>query len=117
MSAVDGMWALVEQLGHRQLAGQLSEVEVAGQKMLRVDIPTDPPRTIMCAGASLYGITPITEEDARKRNTPWQPAEITTGGAFDGYIDHDDTCNDCGHFIDLHDDEGTCGAADCECTG
>lgn len=32
-------WAIVELMGHRRLAGWVSEVEIAGAPMLRLDVP------------------------------------------------------------------------------
>ena len=37
--AVPGGWAIVELMGHRQTAGRITEVELGGAKMLRVDTP------------------------------------------------------------------------------
>lgn len=74
---IEGTWAVVEMLGHRQLIGQLSEITVAGAQMLRVDIPSDPPRQVIVAAGSLYAITPIDEQDARARFA--RPAELTVG--------------------------------------
>lgn len=96
MSAVAGMWAIVEQLGHRRLVGQLSEVDVAGAPMLRIDIPTDPPTFRLASSASLYGIIPITEEEARQHHTPTAPLMLRSGehASFDEYIDDDDDDDD-----------------------
>lgn len=35
-------WAIVELMGHRQIAGRVSETTLAGAPMLRIDIPVDP---------------------------------------------------------------------------
>lgn len=32
-------WAILELMGHRRLAGYVSECEVAGTKLLRIDVP------------------------------------------------------------------------------
>lgn len=32
-------WAVLELMGHRQLVGYLQEVEIAGGKMFRIDVP------------------------------------------------------------------------------
>jgi hypothetical protein len=32
-------WAILELMGHRRLAGRVSEIEIAGAKMLRLDVP------------------------------------------------------------------------------
>lgn len=83
---IEGAWAMVEMLGHRQIIGQLSEVTVAGAPMLRVDVPSEPPRTTLIAPASLYAITPISEEQARASASPRR--ELLA--SLNGYVDDDD---------------------------
>lgn len=64
--AFDG-WAIVELMGHRIRAGRVREVEIAGGKMIRVDIPTDGGDvTEFYATAALYSLRPCTEEIARR---------------------------------------------------
>jgi hypothetical protein len=58
-------WVILELLGHRRLAGYLTEVQIAGAGFLRIDIPCDPPVTQYAAPASVYAITPTTEDIAR----------------------------------------------------
>jgi hypothetical protein len=59
-------WAIVELMGHRQRAGLVREVEIAGGKMLRVDIPTEDGDVTEFYGASaLYSLRPCSEEIAR----------------------------------------------------
>lgn len=56
-------YALLELMGHRQLAGFVREVEVAGHAMLRVDVPEiggDPKYSTFVSPASLYCLTPVT---------------------------------------------------------
>jgi len=62
-------WCLVELMGHRTRAGRVSEVEIAGSKFLRVDIPTDDGQyvTEFYGGSSIYAITPGSEELIRYR--------------------------------------------------
>jgi hypothetical protein len=57
-------YAVVELMGHRVRAGLVTEVEMFGTKMLRLDIPGKD-RFEFYSGAALYGITPCTEEQAR----------------------------------------------------
>lgn len=67
-------WAILELMGHRRLAGYVSEVELAGAGMLRLDIPAtvgDGPNeniatTQFYSPSSLYCLTPTTEEVARR---------------------------------------------------
>lgn len=63
-------WAVIELMGHRRLAGYVTEVEIAGKGMLRLDIPVTGPEerlaTQFYSPQSLYCITPTTEETARQ---------------------------------------------------
>lgn len=76
--AVEG-WAIVELLGHKTLAGRVSEQPIAGASLLRIDVPETPEDTrwsqVYAATAaytklvgvgSIYAITPCTEEVARR---------------------------------------------------
>lgn len=59
-------WAIVEVLGHRTRPGYVQEVEIAGGKMLRVDIPTpDGEVTEFYSSASIYSLRPCSEQIAR----------------------------------------------------
>lgn len=62
-------FAIVELMGRNVVAGYVSEQVIAGAALLRVDVPaTDrqPAYTKFFGGASIYGITPTTEEIARR---------------------------------------------------
>jgi hypothetical protein len=66
-------WAVVEMLGHRVIAGFVSEVEIAGAGFLRVDLWSEegmPRATQFVAPGSVYAITPTTEEAVRERMRP-----------------------------------------------
>jgi hypothetical protein len=67
-------WVILELMGHRRLAGYLSEQEIAGEGFLRLDIPTDATTlealqerraTQFYRPAAVYCITPCTEVTAR----------------------------------------------------
>lgn len=74
-------WAIVELMGHRRLAGYVTEVEAFGAKLLRLDVaaglvgdvpdelqgtpPTDVAATQFYSSAALYCLTPTTERIAR----------------------------------------------------
>lgn len=73
MTAAYEGWAIVEIMGHRRIAGRVSEVEMYGTRMLRVDVPAggDDPAgvdyvTQFYSGSAIYCVTPATEETARK---------------------------------------------------
>jgi hypothetical protein len=76
-------WGIVEMLGHKQLAGQISEQILAGAALVRVDVPetlhrrdvtgfggatveAKPAYTKFIGVGSIYCITPTDEETARK---------------------------------------------------
>jgi hypothetical protein len=69
-------WAIVELMGHRRLAGIVSQAEQYGVAMLRLDVPEvdgGQAATQFYGGTSIYCITPTTEEAARlvaRRNVP-----------------------------------------------
>ena len=67
-------WAVLELLGHRSRPGFVCEVEMAGTKMLRVDIPIskddagqDVILTEYYSGGAVYSLRPCTEEVAREQ--------------------------------------------------
>lgn len=66
-------WAIVEVLGRKQFAGHVSEQVVAGQALLRVDVPettvgneTIPAFTKFVGPGSIYMLTPTDEATARR---------------------------------------------------
>ncbi len=61
-------WAVLELMGHRRLAGRMTEQEIAGVKFLRLDIPEsegNSATTQFYSPAAVYAITPTTEAVAR----------------------------------------------------
>lgn len=85
-------WAVLELMGHRRLAGYVSEQQVFGVTMLRIDIPGEPEMTQMYAPGAVYCLTPTSEQTARRvatmgRPTPVRPWELP---AFedDEFYDH-----------------------------
>lgn len=69
-------WAIVELMGHRKLAGNVTEVTIAGAAMLRLDVPSDPPVTQFYGGSAIYCITPTTEELARRIAANSRPTPV-----------------------------------------
>lgn len=72
-------WAIVEMLGHKKLAGFVTEQSIAGAALIRVDVPATPedtrfnttyPATAeyskLIGVGSIYAITPCTEDAARR---------------------------------------------------
>lgn len=86
-------YAIVELMGHQQLAGLVSEELVAGVPMLRVDVPAPDGEeagfTRFYGAKSLYAITPCPEEDVRafveyyrpRRMPVYLPSESLLGDA------------------------------------
>ena len=71
-------WAILELMGHRERPGYVKEVEIAGGKMLRIDIPVqkddagqDVTVTEFYSSGAIYCMTPCSEELARSRVTPY----------------------------------------------
>lgn len=98
-------WALVEQMGFRQTVGKVSEVEVYGTKMLRLDVPVfgsiksnDAPQvyvTRFCGGPSLYQVSPLDEEtgiDMARRQADPRPVKPTSYQIEDQREDEDEPC-------------------------
>lgn len=69
-------WAILELMGHRRLAGHLTEQEVAGEGFLRLDVPGEPPATQFYRPAAVYCITPTSEDTARKVAALARPAPV-----------------------------------------
>lgn len=66
MGAAFEGWALLELMGHRQRVGRVSEVEMFGGKLLRIDIPVDGGEFTEFYGcSSVYALRPIAEDVAR----------------------------------------------------
>lgn len=90
-------WVILELMGHRRLAGYLSEVEIAGAGYLRLDVyPGDAKAASMTQfyrPGSVYCITPTTEALARSVAKSSDPApvsrfELTVGQPDDPYVGH-----------------------------
>lgn len=81
-------WAIVELMGHRKLAGRVSEQVIAGTALLRIDVPAygengnqEPGFTQFYGASSIYCLTPTTEEickrfAARYRERPVSAYEL-----------------------------------------
>jgi hypothetical protein len=77
-------WAIVELMGHRKIAGKVSEQIIAGAPLLRIDVPEVPAQaafTTFYGPHTIYSLTPTTEEIARRfacamRTMPVDPYEI-----------------------------------------
>lgn len=72
-------WAVVELMGHRRIAGHVSEVAQYGTAMIRIDVPTTegPPITQFYGGQSIYCVSPVSEEAARAVALRNKPAPVS----------------------------------------
>ena len=73
-------WAIVEIMGHRKLAGRVTEESIAGTNLLRIDVPPVPERegsygqklqerpafTQYFGASAIFSLTPCNEETARQ---------------------------------------------------
>lgn len=62
-------WAIVELMGHRVIAGRVSEESQYGAAMLRVDVPGNDDSTCITqfyGGSAIYALTPCDEAAARE---------------------------------------------------
>lgn len=63
-------WAIVEVMGHQRYAGRLTEHQIAGAGMLRIDVPpvaeNRPGFTKFFGPSSIFSITPTDEDTAVK---------------------------------------------------
>ena len=71
MSEYQG-WAILELMGHRQRPGYVREVEIAGAKMLRIDIPVQKDEvdqdimvTEFYGPSAIYALRPCAEQLVR----------------------------------------------------
>lgn len=83
-------WAIVELMGHRTRPGFVKEVEIAGGKMLRIDIPApDGDVTEFYGTSAIYSIRPCSEQMARDQSShansrPVRPIQYRELAAPDG---------------------------------
>ena len=77
-------WVILELMGHRRLAGYLTEAEIGGGSFLRLEIPADEPTeappwkaTQYYSPASVYCITPTDEATARLCAKDWTEPPVT----------------------------------------
>lgn len=89
-------WCVLDLMGHRRLAGHVTEQQVGGTNLLRIDVyrgdsPT-PVATQLYSAAAVFCITPTTEAIARRLARSqypvpvarWEleaPADVTSVGA------------------------------------
>ncbi len=89
-------WAVLELMGHRRLGGFVSEEQLFGVVLCRIDVPATPPFTQYYGGSAVYCLTPTTEAIARaltEQNAPLpvHPFELPArvGGSIQPSFDDD----------------------------
>lgn len=63
------LWALVELFGHSRVAGLVTEAEIGGGALIRVEVPAvkgRDPLTKYYNVKAIYGLTPVTKETATR---------------------------------------------------
>lgn len=115
-STEEPRWVILDLLGHVRLAGKVSEVEMFGEKMGRLDVPTADGGflTRYFGGKSVYSMVPVSEQVARdvakgcthEPVSPWDypkqlvaPTRPTSGDYGDYHADRED-----GRYSDSEDD-------------
>lgn len=105
-------WCIVEVFGHQKYAGRVTEQAVGGCNFVRVDVPAfedHPAFTKMLGQASIFSMTPVTEDIARGiakqlRNKPvsvydlpgaTNQRQLSVSAALGGDEDRDDCEDDC----------------------
>ena len=86
-------WAILSLMGHRQRVGIVSEAEMYGGKLLRIDIPVmpadgqeapkEPYVTEYYGTSAIYSLEPIAEEVARARYIERDPRPVNPLGFRD----------------------------------
>lgn len=72
-------WGILELMGHRRLAGKVSETTIAGGTFIRIDIPGTNSRkefTQYYSPAAVYCISPTTEEICRQLAAQYTPGPV-----------------------------------------
>lgn len=72
-------WCILELLGHRRVAGHVSEAEIGGGSFIRIDMPMrdGSNSTQFYSPGAVYCITPTTEKIARKMSLAYQPEPVS----------------------------------------
>lgn len=73
-------WAIVEIFGHQKFAGYLTECEMGGGKLMRLDVPAcagHPAFTKYFGVAAIYSITPVEEDVAHAVAIGYRQAPVS----------------------------------------
>jgi hypothetical protein len=75
------MWALVELFGHNRVAGRVTEAEMGGGSLIRVDVPAVKDRDALTKYynvKAIYALTPVDEETAKQMAASIDSAPINS---------------------------------------
>lgn len=99
-----GLWAIVEIMGRRTRAGLLSDAQLGGATLLRIEHPTRAdhagaePLTEYYAAQAIFAIRPCSRDDAEKVAAwAWPappPSRPELAPVFADLVDHDDDFED-----------------------
>lgn len=89
------MYAVVELMGHRTRAGMVSDAQMGGATLLRIEHPTardhtgEEPLTEYYAPSAIFSIRPCSQEEADRAAQYWRPTvEVPAlAPAFDHLVD------------------------------
>lgn len=73
-------WAIVDLMGHLKMAGRVTEIELGGGKLLRIDVPETEKNaafTRFFGVSAIYSLTPVTEDVAREISKTVRAEPIT----------------------------------------
>lgn len=102
MSEVNGFesWAILELMGHVRVAGFVTEQEVFGAKLGRIEIPTERgPVTQFFGGSSVYRLTPCDEATARAVALHNEPEPVHHWELPEPQAPKRLACARCGHLV------------------
>lgn len=88
-------WAILELMGHRKLAGYVTEQQIGGAAFLRIDVPgagSEKGATQLYAPGAIYCITPTTEEIVKSVAGRFKVAPVSQWelAALPNYSDSDE---------------------------
>ena len=81
MTVFENTWAIVELMGHNRIAGLISEAEIGGTVLLRIDVPEVEDNlgfTKFYGTAAVYAITPTDEATVKAAVKAFRQRPIET---------------------------------------
>jgi hypothetical protein len=75
------LWALVELFGHNRIAGKVTEAEMGGGSLIRIDVPAVKDRTPLTKYynvKAIYALTPVDEATCLEMAKSIDPAPVSS---------------------------------------